>query len=164
MHVTGVLDAIKKSGHFKDYEKAEKAYVGHKQAVKSAKASLALLDRSSKGLGKSHKAKKAEAKAKEAKAKAKEAKAKSKEAKGAIEVPKDSMKATFQADLEKAKKAAVDAQGAMTAAANEMFMFYLNLLSPESKYLWNMIIVEQMESNPFVNLQGVSLHGPRGMS
>jgi hypothetical protein len=52
----------------------------------------------------------------------------------------------------------------MTAAANEMFMFYSNLLSPESKYSWNKIISKQMESNPFVNLQGVSLEGPRGMS
>ncbi len=26
MHVTAVLDAIKMRGHFKDYDKAEKAY------------------------------------------------------------------------------------------------------------------------------------------
>ncbi len=47
MHVTVVLDAIKKRGHFKDYKKAEKAYVEHKQAVEAAKAGLALLDRTS---------------------------------------------------------------------------------------------------------------------
>jgi hypothetical protein len=40
----------------------------------------------------------------------------------------------------------------------------VNLLSPESKYAWNKIVVEQTESDPFVNLQGVSLEGPRGMS
>jgi hypothetical protein len=72
-------------------------------------------------------------KAKGAEAKAKEAEAKSKEAKGATKVPKDPMKAVFQFDLEKAKKASEDAQGAMTAAASEMFAFYLNVLSPESK-------------------------------
>jgi hypothetical protein len=66
--------------------------------------------------------------------KAKEAEAKSKEAKGATEVPKDPMKAAFQVDLDKAKKATEDAQGAMTAAASEMFAFYSNPLSPESKY------------------------------
>jgi hypothetical protein len=38
------------------------------------------------------------------------------------------------------------------------------MLSPESKYSWNKIVSEQMESNPFVNLQGVSLEGPRGMN
>jgi hypothetical protein len=48
----------------------------------------------------------------------------------------------------------------MTAAASKMFAFYSNLLSPESKYAWNKIVSEQMESDPFVNLQGV----PRGMS
>jgi hypothetical protein len=57
-----------------------------------------------------------------------------------------------------------DAKGAMTAAASQIFTFYLNLLSPKSKYSWNKIVSKQMESNPFVNLQGVSLEGPRGMS
>jgi hypothetical protein len=52
----------------------------------------------------------------------------------------------------------------MTAAASKMFAFYSNLLSPKSKYAWNKIVVEQMESNPYVNLQDVSLEGPRGMS
>jgi hypothetical protein len=33
-----------------------------------------------------------------------------------------------------------------------------------SKYLWNKIVSKQMESDPFVNLQGVSLEGPKGMS
>jgi hypothetical protein len=40
----------------------------------------------------------------------------------------------------------------------------LNLLSPESKYAWNKIVSEQTESNPYVNLQGDTLEGPRGMS
>jgi hypothetical protein len=52
----------------------------------------------------------------------------------------------------------------MTAAGSKMFLFYLNLLSPESKYSWNKIVSEQMESDPYVNLQGDSLEGPRGMS
>jgi hypothetical protein len=37
------------------------------------------------------------------------------------------MKANFQADLEKAKKAAKDTKGMMTAAASKMFFFYANL-------------------------------------
>ncbi len=135
----------------------------HKQAAKSAKASLALLDGTSKGLQRDLRQKKLRQNAMEAEAKAKEAKAKSKEAKEAITVPEDPMKAAFQADLEKAKKETKKSQGAMTAAASEMFAFYSNLLSPESKYLWNKIVVKQMESNPFMNLQGVSLEGPRGM-
>jgi hypothetical protein len=52
----------------------------------------------------------------------------------------------------------------MTAAVNLMFTFYSNLLSPKSKYAWNKIVSKQMEGDPFTNLQGVSLEGPRGMS
>jgi hypothetical protein len=161
MHVMGVLDPIKKRGHFKDYDNAQKAYVEQKEAVKSVKACLALLDGTSEG---SEKLSKKSKKAKEAKAKAKEAEAKSKEADGATMVPKVLMKGNFQANLEKAKKASEDTKGAMTAAASKMFAFYSNLLSPKSKYTWNKIVVEQTENNPYVNLQGVSLEGPRGMS
>jgi hypothetical protein len=74
------------------------------------------------------------------------------------------MKAGFQSDLEKAKQAQETAKGAMTTAANLMFTFYSNLLSPKSKYAWNKIVSKQTESDPFVNLQGISLEGPRGMS
>jgi hypothetical protein len=38
------------------------------------------------------------------------------------------------------------------------------LLSPESKYTWNKIVSEQTESDLYVNLQGDSLEGPRGMN
>ncbi len=79
-------------------------------------------------------------------------------------VTDDLMKAGFQADLEKAKQAQETAQSTMTAAANLMFTFYSNLLSPKSKYAWNKIMVEQTEGDLYVNLQGVSLEGPRGMS
>jgi hypothetical protein len=44
MHVTVVLDAMKKRGHVKDYEMAAKEYEGAKKAIESAKAGLALLD------------------------------------------------------------------------------------------------------------------------
>jgi hypothetical protein len=74
------------------------------------------------------------------------------------------MKAGFQEDLEKAKQAQGIAKGAMTAATSKMFTFYLNLLCPESKYAWNKIVGKKTESDPFVNLKGDSLKGPRGMS
>jgi hypothetical protein len=72
MHVTAVLDAIKKHGHFRDYDKAQKAYDEAKKAIELAEAGLALLDGTSAGTKKNRK-KKALAKAKEA---AKEALAK----------------------------------------------------------------------------------------
>jgi hypothetical protein len=74
------------------------------------------------------------------------------------------MKAGFLEDLEKAKQAQSTAKGVMTAAASKMFTFYLNLLSPESKYSRNKIVGEQTESDLYVNLQGDSLEGPRRMS
>jgi hypothetical protein len=44
MHVTEVLDAIKKRGHFQDYKKAEKVHEEAKKAIESAGATLSLLD------------------------------------------------------------------------------------------------------------------------
>jgi hypothetical protein len=126
----------------------------------------ALLNRTSSGTKKSQKKALAKAKepTKEALAKVPETKSEAKEAEEVTKVTKDTMIACFQVDLEKAKQAKENNKGAMTAAASEMFAFYLNLLSPESKYAWNKSVSKQMESDPFVNLQGVSLEGPRGMS
>jgi hypothetical protein len=161
-----VLDVIKKRGHFQDYEKAEKVHKKAKKAVESAMAALSLLD----GTGTKAKrfckkkareaVKKALAKALDSKSEAKEAK----EAKEASEVNNNSMKAGFLEDLEKAKQAQSTAKGAMTAAASKMFTFYSNLLSLKSKYLWNKIVGKQTESDLYINLQGDSLEGPRGMS
>jgi hypothetical protein len=163
MNVMAVLDAIKKCGIFKDYKKAQKAYVKANKAAELVEAGLTLLDSTSTGSKKNCK-KKTLAKAKEALAKAQETKSETKEAEEATNMTEDLMKTGFQVDLEKAKQAREDTKGAMTAATSQMFTFYSNLLSPESKYTWNKIISEQMESNPCVNLQGVSLEGPRGTS
>ncbi len=81
-----------------------------------------------------------------------------------IKAPDNNMQATFQADLEKAKSAAENAKGKMTAAATQMFAFYAHLLSVEAKYAWNKIVKEQTEGNLYVDLQGISQKGPRGMS
>jgi hypothetical protein len=152
----------------------KKAYDEATQALELAKEGLALLNRISRGKKKCKK--KVLAKAKEAvmeaaKKATKEAPAKNpnpeSEAKEAEEAPKvnnNTMRAGFQVDLAKANQAQKIAKGAMAAATSKMFAFYLNLLSPESKYAWNKIISEQTESNPFVNLQGISLEDPRGMS
>jgi hypothetical protein len=44
MHVTAVLDGIKKRGHFQDNKKAEKVHEEAKKAVESAGAALSRLD------------------------------------------------------------------------------------------------------------------------
>ncbi len=82
----------------------------------------------------------------------------------ASEVNNDSMKAGFLDDLEKAEQAQSTAKGVMTAATSKMFLFYSNLLSPESKYAWNKIIGKQTGRDPYISLHGDSLEGPRGRS
>jgi hypothetical protein len=167
MHVMMVLGAMKKRGHFKDYDRAQKAYEEAEKVAESAEAGLALLEGTSTGMTSKHKKKalaKAKEAAKEALAKVPDPKPETTDAEEAPRVTDNLMKAGFQADLEKAKQAQETAQGAMTTAANLMFTFYSNLLSPESKYTWNKIVVKQTEGDPYVNLQGVSLEGPRVMS
>ncbi len=171
MHVTTVIDAIKKRDHLDNYEKAANAYEKAKKAVESARAGLALLEETGESMRKSSKKKTKEGK-KEASAKAPDPKAPAKapeqksDTKEAEVAPaaNDDMKASFSSDLEKAKQAQKIAKGAMTAAAGKLFLFYSNLLPPESKYAWNKIVSKQMESNPYINLQGDTLEGPRGMS
>ncbi len=163
MHVMAVLDAIKKRGHFLDYKKAEKVHEEAKKAIESARAGLSLLN----GTGTKSKwfcKKKAKEAAEKALAKAQDSESKAREAKEASKVNVNSMKAGFLEDLEKAKQAQSTAKGTMTATASKMFTFYSNLLSLECKYSWNKIVGEQMESDPYINLQGDSLEGPKGMS
>jgi hypothetical protein len=69
MHVTAVLNTLKKRGTFKDYEKAKKVYVEANKAAELAEAGLALLNGTSTGSKKNCK-KKALATAKKALAKA----------------------------------------------------------------------------------------------
>ncbi len=147
MHVTVVLDAIKKRGQFNDYEKAEKDYKEAKKAIESARAALSLLDGTGAKAKRSHKKKTKEAK-KDTTVKAPYSESDAKEAKDAPEANDDPMKAGFLEDLEKAKQAQSTAKGMMTVAASKMFMFYSNLLSPESKYAWNKIVSKQTESEP----------------
>ncbi len=66
MHVAAVLNAIKKRGHFKYYDRAQKAYEEAEKVAESAEAGLALLEESSAGTTSKCK-KKALTKAKEAK-------------------------------------------------------------------------------------------------
>ncbi len=122
MHVMAVLDAMKKRGHFSNYDKVQKVHKEAAKAAELAEAGLALhkgtLEKSSKcKLKKLTKAKEA---AKEALSKAQETKPETKEAVEASASTEYSIKAGFQVDLEKAMQAQETAQGAMTTAATLM--------------------------------------------
>ncbi len=56
-----------------------------------------------------------------------------------------------------------NAKNKREAAATKMFQFYANLLSLDAKYSGNKIVREQMEADPFKDLQDVSRKGPRGL-
>ncbi len=117
MHVTAVLDAIKKRGHFEDYDKAAYAYKKARKANESARAGLALLSEG-KELPKKLSKKKAKEAEKEAVAKAAEPKDPAKAPEEGQEdkvtpAQKDNMKASFLSDLEKARLAQRTAMGAM---------------------------------------------------
>ncbi len=103
MHVTVVLDTIKKCGHFYDYEKAAKDHEESMKAVESARAVLSLLNETGAKAKKSRKKKTKEVE-KDATAKVQDSESDAKEAKDAPEA-NDEMKAGFQEDLEKAKQA-----------------------------------------------------------
>jgi hypothetical protein len=122
MHVTAVLDGIKKRGHFHDYEKTEKVHKEMKKAVESARAGLSLLE----GTGAQSRwfcKKKAKEATEKALAKAQDSKSEAREAKEASKLNDNSMKTGFLEDLEKAKQAQSTAKGVMTTAASKMFTF-----------------------------------------
>ncbi len=55
MHVQAVLDAIKKRGHFEDYDKAAWKYREASKAIASARAGLSLLEETAKKASKEKK-------------------------------------------------------------------------------------------------------------
>ncbi len=124
MHVTAVLDAIKKRGHLDDYEKAAGQYEKAKEAVETARAGLLLLQESARKSSKEKKKTKEGKKVAPAKAPAKapEPVSAANEAKVAP-AANYNMKTSFSSNLEKAKQSQRIAKGAMTIAASKMFLF-----------------------------------------
>ncbi len=156
MHVSKALDIIKKWGTFKAYKEACKAYVEQHKAVKQAKATLALLTApTSEGKKDS---KNASGKNRSEKEKASQ---KSIESTALANAPAPELCAEYQADYNKAKSTAETAKNKRKAAATKMFQYYANLLSLDAKYSWNKIVREQMEADPFKDLQGMSRKSPR---
>ncbi len=177
MHVSSAHNAIEKRGTFKAYKEAHEAYVEQHEMAKHAKAALALFTApTSKGekdsekasrkesLKKSSEKEKASEKepAKKSSEKEKTSK-KTKEGAALADAPAPELRDKYQALYDKAIFAKETAKNKKDAAATKMFHFYANLLSLDAKYVWNKIVQEQMEADPFKDLQGVSRKGPRGL-
>jgi hypothetical protein len=143
------MDAIEKQGHFKAHKKAHEAYVEQHNPAKQVKAALAELDRTtSEGEGASRSLPRSIRK----------------EAAATADASKSGLQAIYQLDLMKSREAAENARAKVESAAQDMFQFYTNLLSVDAKYAWNKIVQEQTQSNPYMDLQGVSKKGPRGLT
>jgi hypothetical protein len=159
MHVSTALNAIKKRGTFKAYKEACNAYVEQCKVTKQAKAALALLMApTSKGEKDS---KKASAKKSPKKEKASQ---KTKESAALANASAPELCKDYPIIYDKASFAKETAKNKLKAAATKMFQFYCNLLSPDARYLWNKIVQEQTDADPFKNLHGVSRKGPRGLT
>jgi hypothetical protein len=159
MHVSTALDAIKKRGTFKAYKEAVEAYVEQSKAVNQAKADLALLMApTSKGKKSSKKASK-----KSLKKSSEKGSQKTKEGTTLANAPAPELHVEYLADYEKAKFAAETTKNKREADTTKMFQFYTNLLSLDAKYMRNKIVREQLEADPFKDLQGVSRKAPRGL-
>jgi hypothetical protein len=146
MHVSTAIDVIKKQGTFKVYAEAHELYVEQCDLAKQVKAFLAELGKAtSDGERTSKKSSK-----------------KTKEEMAMADTSEPKLHAIYQRDLEKAKFATETAKAKEEFTAKAMFRFYGNVLPADAKYEWNKIIKEQMASDPYVDLQGISKKGPRG--
>jgi hypothetical protein len=69
----------------------------------------------------------------------------------------------YEAFYEKAVFAKETAKNQKDATAKKMFQFYAKLLSSDAKYAWNKIVWEQMDTDSYKDLKGVSRKGLRGL-
>jgi hypothetical protein len=163
MHVSSALNAIKKWGTFKAYKEAHKAYVEQCKVAKQAKSTMALLQApTSEGEKVSEKAsEKALAKKSSEKEKASQM---TKEDMALANAPAPELCNVHQAIYNKAIFAKETSKNKLEATATKMFQFYANLLSLDAKYVWNKIVKERMEADPFKDLQGMSRKRPRGLT
>ncbi len=151
MHMSTAVNTIEKWGTFKAHKEACEAYVEQHKVAKQSKAALAILNVvASKGEKTSKKA-------------SEKVSQKAKEGVALADAADPELRVEYQADYEEAKFAAEATKNKCEAAATEYFQFYANLLSADAKYLWNKIVKEQMEADPFKDLQGVSRKIPRGL-
>jgi hypothetical protein len=71
--------------------------------------------------------------------------------------------AAIKAELKQTLEAAEEAMTKRDKAAEDMFQLYANLLSVNARYVWNKIVQEQTNAGPYMDLQGLTRKGPRGM-
>jgi hypothetical protein len=68
------------------------------------------------------------------------------------------------AELKQAVEAADKATAKNEKVDEDMFQLYANLLSINTRYMWNKIVQDQTTADPYRDLQGLTKKGPRGLS
>ncbi len=166
IHVSSALNEIGKRGTFKAYKEAHEAYVEQQEATKEAKVNMQLfVTAASKGenavkKGTEKSSEEASGKNRSEKEKGSQ---KTNEGVATADATAPDLRAEYKAVYEKATHAKETAKIQRNAAATKIFQFYANLLSSDVKYAWNKIVWEQMEADPYKDLQGMSKKGPRGL-
>jgi hypothetical protein len=167
MHVSSALDTIRKWGTFKAYKEAHEAYVEQREAVKEAKVNMQLFvtaaSKGKKAVKKGTEKTSEEASGKNHSEKEK-ASQKTKEGMATADATAPELHAKYKAIYKKATHAKETAKIQKDAPATKMFQFYANLMSFDAKYVWNKIVREQMETDPYKDLKGMSKKGPRGLT
>jgi hypothetical protein len=74
------------------------------------------------------------------------------------------LRTTIKSELKQALEAVEEATTKRDKAAEDMFQLYANLLSVNTRYALNNIVREQTKADPYMDLQGLTKRGPRGMS
>jgi hypothetical protein len=167
MHVSSAHNTIKKGGAFKAYKEAHEAYVEQKEVAKQAKTALALFTAPTSKCKKASKKASEKTSEKEPATKSTErekASKKTKEGAALADAPAPELCNGYHVLYNKTTFAKETAKNKREAAATKIFQFYANLLSLDAKYMWNKIVLEQMEADPFKDLQGMSRKGPNGFS
>jgi hypothetical protein len=139
MHVCTAINRIKKQSTFKAHAEAHELYLEHCEVAKQVKATLAVLNAAtSKGEKTSKKASQ-----------------KTKEGVALADTPDPELRAGYQTEFQKSKFVTETTKNKQDSTAKEMFQFYANLLSADTKYAWKKIVKEQTETDPFKDLQGM---------
>jgi hypothetical protein len=142
IHVGSAQEAIEKKGYFKSFEDHSDDYFEKQGKVKELKDQLVALKEAIAVQPMVPKATTVEAANKSS----------------------ATLRVETKADLKIALEAVAEATTQRDKAAVDMFQLYANLLSVDARYAWNKIVHEQTEADPYQDLQGRTIKGPRGMS
>jgi hypothetical protein len=147
IHLGCALKAINRKGYSKAYKLANESYVECCSRIKQSKAQLVELDNSTNGeAGTSKKSTK-----------------KSNVTTAEASPADQALQAELVSEIKQAREATDNAKAKGEGATEDTFQLYVNLLSVNAKYAWNKTVHKQIASDPYTNLQGCPMKGPKGL-